>query len=150
MKFQIPSPMVEEHDELHQELTRVIQVGGEVGKAAQNVADVLHAHFEREEVIALPPLGLLSELAADRIVPEMAEVLPLTDALKAELPKMLSEHQGIVDALEVLKETSIRLGNKAGEEFSHKLRLHALTEEQVSYPTTILIGEYLKLKLGRG
>lgn len=29
-----------------------------------------------------------------------------------------------------------------------KLILHAQTEEEVSYPTAILIGEYIKLKLG--
>ena len=34
-------------------------------------------------------------------------------------------------------------------EFADKLILHAQTEEEVSYPTAILIGEYLKLKLGK-
>ena len=32
--------------------------------------------------------------------------------------------------------------------FAEKLMLHAQTEEEVSYPTAILIGEYIKLKLG--
>lgn len=33
--------------------------------------------------------------------------------------------------------------------FAGKLTLHAQSEEQVSYPTAILIGECLKLTLGR-
>jgi hypothetical protein len=33
--------------------------------------------------------------------------------------------------------------------FAEKLMLHAQNEEEVSYPTAILIGEYLKLKLGK-
>jgi hypothetical protein len=32
-------------------------------------------------------------------------------------------------------------------EFAEKLKLHAKTEEEVTYPTALLIGEYLKLKL---
>jgi len=31
--------------------------------------------------------------------------------------------------------------------FAEKLMLHAQTEEQVSYPTSILIGRYVKSKL---
>jgi hemerythrin-like domain-containing protein len=32
-------------------------------------------------------------------------------------------------------------------EFAEKLKQHAKTEEEVTYPTALLIGEYLKLKL---
>jgi hypothetical protein len=31
-------------------------------------------------------------------------------------------------------------------EFAEKLMLHAQTEEEVSYPTAILIGEFIRLK----
>jgi hypothetical protein len=33
--------------------------------------------------------------------------------------------------------------------FAEKLTLHAQTEEEVLYPAAILIGEHLKLKLGK-
>jgi hypothetical protein len=33
--------------------------------------------------------------------------------------------------------------------FARKLILHAQTEEEILYPASILIGEYLKLKLGK-
>jgi hypothetical protein len=33
--------------------------------------------------------------------------------------------------------------------FAEKLMFHAQTEEDVLYPASILIGEYLKLKLSR-
>lgn len=147
MKFQIPQPLKEEHEELHTELKKAIMVGGKVGNAAEKVANVLHPHFEREEKFALPPLGLLSALAEGKIAPEMAEVLTMTDTLKAELPQMLEEHKGIVAALENLKEAAEQEKNEEARRFAEKLIVHAQTEEQVSYPTTILIGEYLKLKL---
>ena len=63
MKFQIPQPMKEEHDELHNNLKKAVMAGGKVGEAARGVAQALHAHFEREEQFALPPLGLLTALS---------------------------------------------------------------------------------------
>ena len=149
MKFQIPQPMKEEHEELHVELRKAVMAGGKVGEAAKAVAHVLHPHFEREEKFALPPLGLLSALAEGKIVPEMAEVFTMTDTLKAELPQMLEEHKSIVAALEKLKAAAKQEKKPEVARFAEKLVLHALTEEQVSYPTAILIGEYLKLKLGK-
>jgi len=149
MKFEIPRPMKEEHEELHNNLTRAIQAGGAVGKAAQGVADALHAHFESEEAFALPPLGLLPSLADGNVTPDMAEVFRMTDTLKAELPKMLAEHRTIVAALNQLIAAAEQEKLPEHVKFAHALMLHAQTEEQVSYPTAILIGEYLKLKLGK-
>lgn len=147
MKFQIPQPMIEEHEELHTDLKKAIVAGGKVGEAAEVVAKVLHPHFEREEKFALPPLGLLSALAKGKIGPEMVEVFIMTDTLKDELPQMLEEHKAIIAALEKLKEAARQEGKPEVAHFAEKLVLHAQTEEQVSYPTAILIGEYLKLKL---
>jgi hypothetical protein len=36
------------------------------------------------------------------------------------------------------------------ERFAEKLMAHALTEEEVSYPTALLIGRYLKATLAAG
>ena len=149
MKFQIPQPMIEEHEELHTDLKKAIMAGGKVGEAAEVVANVLHPHFDREEKFALPPLGLLSALSKGKIEPEMVEVLKMTDKLKAELPTMLEEHKTIVAALEKLKEAAKQEKKPEVVHFAEKLVLHAETEEQVSYPTAILIGEYLKLKLSK-
>ena len=99
MKFEIPRPLQVEHEELHERLVAATKAPGEVGAAAREVARVLHPHFVREEEFALPPLGLLSALAAGRVTPKMAEVLPMTRRLKAELPAMLAEHGAL--ALEV-------------------------------------------------
>ena len=148
MKFQIPQPMKEEHDELHNNLKKAVMAGGKVGEAARGVAQALHAHFEREEQFALPPLGLLTALSEGKITPEMAEVFKMTDTLKEELPHMLEEHKAIVAALEKLIAASKQEKKMEHARFAEQLMLHAQTEEQVSYPTTILIGEYLKLKLG--
>jgi hypothetical protein len=148
MEFKIPHAMKEEHEELHHELENAIHSGGKTEAAAREVAEALHIHFESEEKYALPPLGLLPALAAGKITPEMAEVFKMTDMLKAELPKMLSEHQAIVAALKKMMAAAREDGKIEPVAFAEKLMLHAQTEEEVSYPTAILIGEYLKMKLG--
>lgn len=148
MELQVPHSMVVEHEELHAELVRGTQEPGEVGRAARRVAEVLHPHFEKEEEYALPPLGLLAALAQGQATREMAGVLALTDKLKADMPHMLAEHRDIVAALQGLAEAAKAEHKPEYERFAVKLALHAQTEEQVMYPASLLIGEYLKLKLG--
>ena len=147
MKFEIPKPMKIEHDELHADLVKATKSGGQAGEAAKAVAKVLHNHFVKEEEYALPPLGLLTILSEGRIEPGMAEVLKMTDKLEAELPTMLSEHRDIVAALKQLVEAAIAENKPDIVQFAEKLMLHAQTEEEVSYPTALLIGRYIKAKL---
>lgn len=86
---------------------KATQEPGAVGEAAREVARLLHPHFVAGEDFALPPLALLSALAGGAVRPEMAEVLPMTRRLKAELPKMLAEHKQIVGALDKLRAAAI-------------------------------------------
>lgn len=147
MEIRIPQPLAVEHEELHVELGKATKVAGRIGNAARAVAKLLHPHFVKEEAFALPPLGLLSALAEGRITPEMRDALAMTDRLKAELAEMLEEHKAIVGAMEELAAAAKKARKKKYERFAEKLILHARTEEQVLYPTAILIGEYLKTKL---
>lgn len=149
MKPEIPELLKTEHQELHERLARATEAGGWTGDAAQAVAEIMHAHFEKEEEFALPPLGLLPKLARGEVAREMADVLTLTDKLKAELPQMLEEHQEIANALGKLAEAAKGEGKPEHAHFADQLKRHAQTEEEVSYPTAILIGDYLKLKLRR-
>ncbi len=148
MEFEIPESLELEHEELHRQLVDAVKEGGKVGEAAKAVAEVLHPHFEKEEEYALPPLGLLSTLAKQtQIGPEMKSILTMTERLKADLPNMIEEHNGIVTALEHLIEVAEKENKPGIIQFAEKLKLHAKIEEQVLYPTAILIGEYLKLRL---
>jgi hypothetical protein len=147
MEFTIPRPLKVEHDELHAELAKATKAGGKVGEAATAVAKLLHPHFVKEEEYALPPLGVLPLLATGTITPEMAKVLTMTDKTKAELQQMLEEHKAIVAALKNLAAAAQEEKQMEYVHFSEKLIAHAQTEEEVLYPVTIMIGEYLKLKL---
>ena len=59
---------------------------------------------------------------------------------------MIEEHNEIVAALNNLIDVSKKENKIEFVQFAEKLKLHAKTEEQVLYPTAILIGKYLKLK----
>ena len=147
MTFQIPNSIRAEHAELHHQLEDAIKSGGNTGAAAQIVADRLHAHFEKEEAYALPPLGLLSPLAQGKVSEDMKRGLELSDKLKQELPQMLNEHKAITLALDELSNAAINENKTAAVEFAERLRMHAQNEEEVLYPAAILVGEYLKLRL---
>ena len=141
MKFTIPAPLAAEHEELHDRLVKATQAPGPVGEAAREVARLLHPHFVREEEFALPPLALLSAVARREVTPEMAEVLPMTQRLRTELPEMLAEHRRIVVALEKLRALAKAASLPEHERFARALIQHAETEEQVLYPAAILVGE---------
>ena len=149
MKFVIPRPLKLEHEELHEQLRAATKESGSLGEAAKAVAKLMHPHFVKEEEYALPPLGLLPLLVKGKVTSDMADVLSMTDKLKSELDEMLAEHKEIVAALKTLAEVANRENKPQYAEFADKLILHAQTEEEVSYPTAILIGEYLKLKLNK-
>lgn len=147
MRFEIPKPLQVEHEELHARLVKATKAPGAVGEAAREVARLLHPHFVREEEFALPPLALLAPLARGDVTDEMAEVLPMTRRLKAELPTMLAEHKQIVGALDELRAAARAAGLAEYERFAEALVLHAQTEEQVMYPAAILVGELVARSL---
>lgn len=158
MELKIPESLEVEHEELHQQLYKGIKEGGKIGEAAKAVADILHQHFEKEEEYALPPLGLLSSLVteeqeragegeATKIAQDTKKnVIIMTDKLKSDLSHMIQEHNEIVAALDNLIKIAKAENKTEVVQFAEKLKLHAKTEEQVLYPTAILIGKYLKLR----
>jgi hypothetical protein len=149
MKFTIPLPLQHEHEALHERLRQATQAGGEVGAAAKTLAGLMHPHFVKEDQIALPPLGLLVALARGEASAEMAEVLELTNRLEAELPQMLAEHRGIVEALNKLREAAERAGRDDIVAFAEALVEHARTEEEVMYPAAVLVGQVVRQRLGQ-
>ena len=144
--FAIPKPMEMEHEELHSDLTQLTKAGGQTGEAAKAVAAVLDNHFAKENEFALPPLGLLIPLSQGKFQCSMTEVLKLTEKLDADMPAMLSEHKDIAATLKKLKDAATAENKPAGVRFAEHLAAHAQTEEEITYPTALLIGLYVKNK----
>lgn len=150
VQLEIPPALKAEHEKLHAELAAATKLSGTTGPAAAGVASLLHGHFESEEAFALPPLGLLSRIAEGRAVPEMREVIALTERLKAEMPRMLREHAAILQSLKELERAARAERHPDVLRFVAELTMHAQTEEQVLYPAAIVVGEYVKLKVPAG
>lgn len=144
--LRVPDSIRSEHEHIHAALEDATRAPGRVGEAAREVARVLEPHFVREEQIALPPLGLLAPLGAGELSAEMQSVLPMTDALREELPRMLREHEQIAAAARRLEEVAVQAGDERAAALARELLAHAAAEEDVFYPAAILVGEYIRAR----
>jgi hypothetical protein len=142
----IPPSLQAEHHEIHEALVEATRAPGRVGAAAKELAAVLDPHFERENQIALPPLGLLAPLAAGQTPAGLQEALAMTDALRKELPRMLDEHKRIRAATEKLRIAAREEKAPAQEQLAERLAAHAQTEEEVLYPAAILVGDIIRAR----
>lgn len=140
----IPASIRAEHQEIHARLDAATKAPGATGQAARELAAVLHPHFEREEQIALPPLGLLGPLSRGEWTADMRAILPLTDSLRAELPRMLEEHAAIRAATGRLGEAARRESQTEPAALAEALALHARGEEEVFYPAAVLVGDLIR------
>lgn len=145
----IPQSLQTEHEEIHEALVAATKAPGRVGAAAKELAAVLDPHFERENEIALPPLGLLAPLAAGETPAGMQEALAMTDALRQELPRMLEEHARIRAANEKLLAAARDEKASAHERLAETLAVHAQTEEEVLYPAAILVGDIIRARMAK-
>ena len=132
-----PTVLTMEHQGMQEEMARATRAGGRTEEAAWQVTRVLYPHVFREEEFAIPPLLLLPKLARGEVTPDM------------EMPRMLQEHKAIIGALQKLLQAATSEQHTGFARFAQKLILHAQMEEELLYPAAILVGEYLKLKLGR-
>ena len=148
-EFPIPASLREEHAAIHAELVAATEAPGRVGAAAREIAAVLHPHFVREEQIALPPLALLAPLARGEKSHAMRAVLPMTDSLRAELPRMLEEHVAIHAATERLLDVARAEGNAPVARLAESLALHARSEEELFYPAALLVGDLVRARVPR-
>jgi hypothetical protein len=146
----IPASVSHEHVEIRAALDQATREPGRVGAAARDLANVLRAHFVREEQIALPPLGLLASLSRGELTADMQKVLPLTDSLRAEMPRMLEEHRAIREATNRLEQAARSAGNVAVVRLTETLKLHAQSEEDVTYPAALLVGTLVQPRAAAG
>jgi hypothetical protein len=140
--------MKEEHDALHAELLRASRDPGAIGAAATEVMRLLRPHIEKEDRYGLPPVALLVPLAQGKFHTDMGAVLELTERLKADLPAMLAEHEVIAGALRTLIDAARRKDRVEVAELAHRLVHHMRLEEEILYPASLLVGEYVALRLG--
>ncbi len=149
MAMTTPESLEFEHRELREQLEKAVSLPGRTGEAAREVMKVLVPHILLEREFAMPPLSQLARIARDEITPDMGRFIDKTDAFKAELPRMLDEHKLIVAALKTLMQAAAAEKQPGAAQFAQKMIMHAQMEEEILNPAAILVGEYLRLRMGK-
>jgi hypothetical protein len=139
--------LLAEHARIQQRLQALSHKPGPIGEAAKRVLAVLAPHDKREESFVLPLLGLLDQVAADRIGPDLAWVLPMADRLKAEEQNLYQEHSAIISALNGLAAAGRNRHDAAVVAFSEDIASDEVNDGNVVYPAAILVGKYVRQKL---
>jgi hypothetical protein len=142
-----PKSLRDEHEEIQWALQDAARYPGAIGTAARDLQKVLQPHMVREEQIALPPLGVVRRLVELEDVSGMTWMVPITDAMKNELPHLLEEHAVIAKARVRLEDAARAESNDRVIAFTNQLARHAQTEEDISYPTAVLVGEIVRARL---
>lgn len=146
-KPEVPVSIKKDHEYLLAEIQKFTLFQDSTGRAAVKLSDMMQHHFAEEEDYVLSPLGLLPALVAGNMPQQKDEAIKLSDRLKTQLNHLSAEHQLIKAYVDELLLAATKDGHPEVIEFEKELEKHAKIEEEVLFPTSILIGEYLKLKL---
>lgn len=144
MKPVIPKSIQNGHENLCAELESLISSGGKIGEKAKILQNVMYPHFKKEEEYALPPLGLLLVLTEGHWDIGSDAAIQMSDKLRSKLSELKQDHEAIFTELQNIKNVADEENNLLAKQFVKDLKLHASIEDQILYPTTILIGHYLK------
>ena len=142
----VPDALMRSHDEMRAELVQATMEGGRIAKAAKRVAQLCLPHFEHEEKHVFPVLALLPYLERGILLAEMVDVMPLISNFAAKHDAITDHHQLILAATEELLQVANKEKTREFTEFAYNLRVHEKIEDEVIYPTVILIGKYLQEK----
>lgn len=143
MQMKTPESLREEHEEIFHELRKLSQLKDETGRSMRELHDVLKPHFEREEELAMPLLGLLLPLSAGKEIEDVEKVLELHGKFRQAYVEMIHEHEQVRGKIAAAKRAAEREGHKDGVELMDALAHHAKIEEEVLYPAALLVGTVL-------
>ena len=145
-KLDVPHALLLDHDEVRIGLVRARLVGGPITETSERLAQLCLPHFEYEEQSVFPVLALLPHLTPANLRIEMMGAMPLISEFNAKHEALARDHQSIQDALLALLRTAHKLKNREVAKLAYRLRIHERIEDEVIYPTVVLIGHYLQEK----
>jgi hypothetical protein len=144
--FETPSAIREEHEEIMSELRSASKLENGTGLAVRELLKILEPHFQKEERLAMPILGTLSEFASGDQTISLAMVLGATREMRSEYNEMLAEHKQLHPYIEHVKGAAECDENEKVAHLMEGLAHHAKMEEEVLYPAALLatrMAEYL-------
>ena len=142
MPLSAPPSMEKEHEEIWRLLMSVQQLSGKTGIIAERLSRDLKEHIDKEESLALPLLGILRDIADDKLKNSVAKRASLLGSkLQREYPGMLHGHKELYTILERLKKVGAEEGHLTAVRFAEVLEAHSKQEEEVLYPAAIVAGQ---------
>lgn len=147
-ELKMPDSLQKRHEAFHAEFTKATKEEGKVGDAARAIEKLGTAHFAKAKDV-FPPLWLLPRLAEGKVTPEMREAVEIAEKLRTGLPQIHREHSELLAGLKKLAEAAKKEGKTDYVRFVEKLTLHMQEEEEVLYPTVLLIGDTVKRGLDK-
>ena len=143
----IPNALRLAHDEARAGLVRATIQQGPIAEAARRLAQLCLPHFEWEEKTMFPILALLPELQRGNVRPDMVDVLPMVADFSARHDEIDNDHRTILAGIATLRQAADPEKNRDVADLAYNLRVHEEIEDEVTYPTVVLIGTYLREKL---
>jgi hypothetical protein len=137
-----------EHEETLRQLTAIARRHNRTGDIARKAIPVFKAHFQREEEYILPPLTLAPALADGRVTADMRWAIAMADRIKADSIAIFEEHTVITEWMTELATAAERSHERDVVDFARAAVADSLYDTEVTEPTAIVIGEYLRAKLG--
>ena len=147
-ELKMPDSLRKRHEAFHAEFAEATKDEGKVGDAARAIEKLATAHFAKAKDV-FPPLGLLPRLAEGKVSPEMREAVKMAEKLRDSLPQIRLDHHELIAGLKKLGEAAKVEGKTDYVRFAEKLTLHIQEEEEVLYPTVLLIGDTVKRGLDK-
>ena len=145
---EIPQSIRLEHENTLEQLTKLSKKHGPVGAEASKALGLFKAHLQREQEFILPPLSLLLQLADGNTSPDMKWAIAMADRVKSERELTYQEHTKITDAMNALASVARKAHDAEALEFAQGAVADSLNDVELLEPMSIVIGEYLKTKLG--
>jgi hypothetical protein len=144
LKLAVPKALRRSHDEARAEFARATMDGGPIARAVTRVAQLCRPHFEYEEKAVFPVLALLPDLERGKARPEMMNVMPLIRDFRSKREATDEHHQSILGAIDELLRAAHNKNSREFAEFAYALQVHEKIEDEVIYPSVVLIGNYLE------
>jgi hypothetical protein len=158
--LQVPQSVGYEHEQIIKDLTSFAKREVAHAAAAQKALIVIKAHYAKEEAFVLPPLALLPRIAKgaiskdmisrDIISKELEPAIAMADRTKAALPELQNDHVQITSLMNELIEAGKADHDEELTRLATRVAIQSLNDLEITQPATILIGDYLRLRLATG
>ena len=153
--LRVPQSVSYEHEQIIKDLTNFAKREVAHAAAAQKALIVIKAHYAKEEAFVLPPLALLPKIAKgaiskDMISKELEPAIAMADRTKAALPELQNDHVQITSLMNELIEAGKADHDEELTRLATRVAIQSLNDFEMTQPTTILIGDYLRLRLATG